>query len=300
MRINEKLGITAQPERDIPAVLVKKSRGLLKDGVPAPHREAILLTGPAHTTPGIPDGSVALVVTSPPFLDIVQYATDNWLRCWFSGIDPNGVALAMHRTETAWQAMVRTVLIEQARILRPGGHVAFEVGEVRKGKVLLERLVWAAAEGLPFERLGVMINNQTFTKTANCWGVDNGTKGTNTNRIVLLRRTYYYSCICDGDMTLSWAGQVWERVDVCCGLVGLAGGMGTRTGRPEGADRTCVWQGRNTGDRRCLPRWLAVRGRAQDRLASGRAGGSGPALPHAVAAGAQPLGGGDPARSRPR
>ena len=189
MRINEKLGITAQPERDIPAVLVKKSRGLLKDGVPAPHREAILLTGPAHTTPGIPDGSVALVVTSPPFLDIVQYATDNWLRCWFSGIDPNGVALAMHRTETAWQAMVRDVLIEQARILRPGGHVAFEVGEVRKGKVLLERLVWAAAEGLPFERLGVMINNQTFTKTANCWGVDNGTKGTNTNRIVLLRRT---------------------------------------------------------------------------------------------------------------
>src|SRR3954470_21871140 len=86
-------------------------------------------------------------------------------------------------------------------------------------------------------------------------------------------------------MTLSWAGQVWERVDVCCGLVGLAGGMGTRTGRPEGADRTCVWQGRNTGDRRSLSRWLAVRGRAQDRLASGRAGGSGPALPHAVAAG---------------
>src|SRR3954454_3295392 len=24
-------------------------------------------------------------------------------------------------------------------------------------------------------------------------------------------------------MTLSWAGQVWERVDVCCGLVGVAG-----------------------------------------------------------------------------
>jgi len=63
------------------------------------------------------------------------------------------------------------------------------VSPTEEGKVLLERLVWAAAEGLPFERLGVMINNQTFTKTANCWGVDNGTKGTNTNRIVLLRRT---------------------------------------------------------------------------------------------------------------
>ena len=66
--------------------------------------------------------------------------------------------------------------------------MAFEVGEVRGGKVLLERLVWAAAEGLPFERLGVMINAQDFTKTANCWGVANGSAGTNTNRIVLLRR----------------------------------------------------------------------------------------------------------------
>ena len=84
--------------------------------------------------------------------------------------------------------MVRAALIEQARILRSGGHVAFEVGEVRGGRVLLERLVWDAAEGLPFERLGVMVNAQEFTKTANCWGVANGKSGTNTNRIVLLRR----------------------------------------------------------------------------------------------------------------
>ena len=31
--------------------------------------------------------TVQLVVTSPPFLDVVDYATDNWLRCWFCGID---------------------------------------------------------------------------------------------------------------------------------------------------------------------------------------------------------------------
>jgi hypothetical protein len=59
---------------------------------------------------------------------------------------------------------------------------------VRRGKVLLERLVWHAAEGLPFERLGVVINQQEFTKTANCWGVNNNSGGTNTNRIVLLKR----------------------------------------------------------------------------------------------------------------
>lgn len=84
--------------------------------------------------------------------------------------------------------MVRDTLTELARIVRPGGHVAFEVGEVRNGKVLLERLVWDAAEGLPFERLFVMVNQQAFTKTANCWGVRNNTRGTNTNRTVILRR----------------------------------------------------------------------------------------------------------------
>ena len=59
---------------------------------------------------------------------------------------------------------------------------------MRGGKVLLERLVWAAAEGLPFERLAVLVNRQDFTKTAHCWGVSNNAAGTNTNRIVLLRR----------------------------------------------------------------------------------------------------------------
>lgn len=187
LKINEKLGVSP-PERDVAAVILKKSRTLLKDGCAPSQVRSGLHTGAAWDVSGIPDASVDLTVTSPPFLDIVQYAADNWLRCWFAGIDPKTVAIDMHRTEEAWTAMVHRVLTEQARILRPGGYVAFEVGEVRNGKVLLERLVWEAANGLPFERLGVMINDQTFTKTANCWGVSNGAKGTNTNRIVLLQR----------------------------------------------------------------------------------------------------------------
>lgn len=187
LKINEKLGVEP-PERDVVAVIIKKSKTLLKSGCVPSQVRSSLQTGAAWDVPGIPNASVDLTVTSPPFLDIVQYSSDNWLRCWFAGIDPASVAIDMHKTEEAWTNMVNRVLKEQARILRSGGYVAFEVGEVRKGKVLLERLVWKAAEGLPFERLGVMINDQEFTKTANCWGVNNGAKGTNTNRIVLLQR----------------------------------------------------------------------------------------------------------------
>ena len=150
--------------------------------------DIVLTTGPAWATPDVPDASVALIVTSPPFLDVVDYRQDNWLRCWFAGIDPKGVAIDQHKTISEWERFVRRCFQEFARVVRPGGHIAFEVGEVRDGRVLLERSAVAAADGLPLTLLGVMVNDQAFTKTANCWGVSNNRRGTNTNRIVLFRR----------------------------------------------------------------------------------------------------------------
>jgi hypothetical protein len=186
-KINERRG-QIPPDRDVRKLILRKSASLLSDGPPPPHPPSLLVTGPADSSPSIGSRSVQLVVTSPPFLDVVQYANDNWLRCWFAGIDVASVAIAQHRSESAWQDMVRGTLTELARIVAPRGHVAFEVGEVRNGKLLLERLVWEAAEGLPFDRLFVMVNQQEFTKTAACWGIGNNTRGTNTNRIVVLQR----------------------------------------------------------------------------------------------------------------
>jgi hypothetical protein len=177
------------PPRDVKAIVLKKSRALLADGTPPPHPPGLLMTGPADSTPALADGSVDLIVTSPPFLDVVDYEGDNWLRCWFAGIDPASVRIDKHRDVAGWEAFVRRAFLEFARVVRPGGVVAFEVGEVRGGKVLLERHVAAAIEGLPFDVTGVMINQQAFTKTANCWGVGNNKAGTNTNRIVLAVRT---------------------------------------------------------------------------------------------------------------
>lgn len=185
-KINEKRQ-QVPPPRDPIGIILKKTRSLLRSGA-LRHVDQCLSVGAADDLRTISDGSVALTVTSPPFLDVVQYADDNWLRCWFAGIDAADVAISLHRTEAAWESMVRSALSEQARVLRPGGHLAFEVGEVRNGKVFLERAVLRAAEGLPFDRLGVMVNQQEFTKTANCWGVGNNAKGTNTNRIVILRK----------------------------------------------------------------------------------------------------------------
>ncbi len=119
----------------------------------------------------------------------MDYQADNWLRCWFAGIEPDSVDISHYKKLEDWQAFIRRTLAELARITRPGGHVAFEVGEVRGGKILLEEAVIEAALNLPLEVLAVMVNQQDFTKTANCWGVSNNSKGTNSNRIVIFRKS---------------------------------------------------------------------------------------------------------------
>lgn len=176
------------PPRDIAALILKKSRALLADGAPPAAADAQLAVADAARLDYLKDGSVDLVVTSPPFLDIVNYRADNWLRNWFAGVDAEAIDISQLRDIGAWTRMTRAVFEELARVVRPGGHVAFEVGEVRGGGVLLERQGWEALEGLPFERLGVLVNRQRFTKTSNCWGVANNAKGVNSNRVVIARR----------------------------------------------------------------------------------------------------------------
>jgi hypothetical protein len=193
-KINEKRNQTPPP-RDVLRIILKKTRQLLRDVNPEVRgtlarvsNRASLLTAQASSTPRIPSNSVSLVVTSPPFLNVVQYATDNWLRCWFLGIDPKNVRLTVPNKLMEWQSAMSEVFRELHRVLKPSGHIAFEVGEVNAGMTRLEDTVLPCGVQAGLEPLLILINDQKFTKTANCWGVDNMAKGTNTNRIVLFRK----------------------------------------------------------------------------------------------------------------
>lgn len=185
--INERNNQTPEP-KDTRAIILRKSRSLLRSGRPPENATTpTLAVCQSHDLDYLPDSSVDLVVTSPPFLNIVDYKTDNWLRCWFADIDAEGVSIDTHSSVTSWRNWIRNTFAELARVLRPGGHIAFEVGEVRNATVPLENEVMTAVSDLPLSVKKVMINKQTFAKTSNLWGIRNNTRGTNTNRVVVMR-----------------------------------------------------------------------------------------------------------------
>ncbi|MEO8206742.1 MAG: DNA methyltransferase [Chthoniobacterales bacterium] len=191
-KINARLKQKPEP-RNIKAIITRKSKDLLKD-LSSENRKVLkkiytpelIHTGPAQDLSWIREGSLHLVVSSPPFLDEVDYVTDNWLRCWFCGIELTpDTNPHIHGKLNAWGDMMQSVLRELARVLHPKGKIAIEVGEVRKGKVLLEDTVLQAGQSAGLTPAEILINRQNFTKTSNCWGVKNQQKGTNSNRIVL-------------------------------------------------------------------------------------------------------------------
>ena len=188
-KINARRG--QRPEyRDVAQLILRKTRVLLRDAeAQAPKGRS---RGFFQQTVDVPfdyDGPrVALAVTSPPFMDIVNYKQDNWMRCWFAGVDPDAIRITQTRKLAEWKALVRGALESVAAIASLGGVFAFEVGEIRRGSLLLDRVVAEVAQETAWEPVCVVINEQTFTKTSNMWGIDNNKRGTNSNRIVVMQK----------------------------------------------------------------------------------------------------------------
>ncbi len=188
-RINQKRN--QRPEyRNTKSLILRKSRQLLRHQIPNyfSQRKARLLNDSAHNTPRLPSEFVQLAVTSPPFLDTVDYIQDNWLRMWFCELNIERKNIWQIRSLEEWCFRMAGVLRELRRVLIPGGWIAFEVGEIRRGSLCLENEIVKAGLASGLHPDCILIHSQHFTKTANCWGISNNSKGTNSNRIILFQK----------------------------------------------------------------------------------------------------------------
>ncbi len=199
-RNNEKRG-QLPSYRNVAERIWKKARRDLSRPIPeafyAASRNNRYLLGDARRLKGVRANSIDLIVTSPPFLDKVDYARDNWMRAWFIGVEEEvrSLSMAVFSDPAEWLAFMKSAILEMGRVLRPGGRAVIEVGEVEYGSrtLYLEQLL---ASLFPLKLRGgelrveeLFLHTQSFTKLANCWDVKNNEKGTNTNRCLVIRKS---------------------------------------------------------------------------------------------------------------
>jgi hypothetical protein len=174
-KINVKMQQTPE-QRDTRVIIFKKSKTLLSDMTMLDRQKlqlagetARFLTTDARETKMIAANSIQLTVTSPPFLDVVDYVQDNWLRCWFNDLDAAEAAktITMARTLEDWSAVMFGAFRELYRITKPRGFVAFEVGEVRNNKIRLDEYVVPLGIKAGFSCIGIIKNehHSSFSTT---------------------------------------------------------------------------------------------------------------------------------------
>lgn len=135
---------------------------------------------------------VDLILTSPPYLGIVNYAKQNWIRSWFLDSDPLEISEALDDdlNINEWVKFSKQALLECKKMLKPDGVAVFVIGDVAKSKSSVIPL--AREFAMMIKENGIFENTWIFSdyiegvdKTTRIWGDTKG-KATATDRIVIL------------------------------------------------------------------------------------------------------------------
>jgi site-specific DNA-methyltransferase (adenine-specific) len=206
------------PEQDVFERIRDKLARLYLDAIDGPEGQtyaedaAKLLTDDT-----IKSGSAALVVTSPPYLQVVNYGTANWIRLWLLGVDEVGrergkgrrtlnVVLDHRHTFASYRAFMRRILFGIRRILSPGGVAAVVIGDVvepGKDRVPLAARIWdEIGDGTDLELVRLIEDHlPVHKKVSRIWGE---TKGQATDKDCVLVLSRRGARIPESDNDINW------------------------------------------------------------------------------------------------
>jgi site-specific DNA-methyltransferase (adenine-specific) len=163
--------------------------------------------------------SVDLIVTSPPYLRVVNYGTSNWIRLWWLGIDEvsrhGGIGRQQldakldhrHTYDSYRQFMLRT-LKSTARALNRDGVAVFVVGDVAAPKgpsYALATRIWEDVGDDTDLRLLDMIEDMlpAQNKVSRIWGDTKG-RATDQDCVLVLARK-------DGEPAIRSMDVEWDE-----------------------------------------------------------------------------------------
>jgi DNA modification methylase len=120
-----------KPVRKIYECAMNKATRCLAAGIP--ERKGTIFYGDARSVP-MEDESVDFVLTSPPYLSVLDYSWNNWLRVWWLGGDRREQQKKLMRSgvEATYRQFMREVCREMFRIMKPDAAFVIVVGDVKK------------------------------------------------------------------------------------------------------------------------------------------------------------------------
>lgn len=137
-------------------------------------------------------GRVKLLLTSPPYLGIVNYAKQNWIRSWFLESNPEEISQRLDDdlNINEWVKFSKTTLTEFKKMLSPDGVAVFVIGDVAKSKnsviPLAREFAMMIKENNLFQNVWIFSDYlQGVDKTTRIWGETKG-MATATDRIAIL------------------------------------------------------------------------------------------------------------------
>ncbi|RDK82766.1 DNA methyltransferase [Marinirhabdus gelatinilytica] len=137
-------------------------------------------------------GKVDLLLTSPPYLGIVNYAKQNWIRSWFLESDPEEISekLDDDLNINQWVKFAKETAFQFKEMLKPNGVAVFVIGDVARSSTsvipLAREFAMMIKENNLFKNTWVFSDYiQGVDKTTRIWGETKG-KATATDRIVIV------------------------------------------------------------------------------------------------------------------
>jgi site-specific DNA-methyltransferase (adenine-specific) len=134
-----------------------------------------------------------LVLTSPPYLQVIKYGKYNWVRLWFLGQDPKQVDSVLCATASLerYLKFMADVLARLADVVDADALVALVIGDVRRGETqvnLAEAVANQVAIPGGWHCNGTIVDRlPTKHKVSRIWKTQAG-RATKTDRVLLLSR----------------------------------------------------------------------------------------------------------------
>lgn len=132
-----------------------------------------------------------LVLTSPPYLQVIKYGKYNWVRLWFLGEQPGDVDAKLTTTAslTKYGKFMESVELQLRKRVKTEGFAALVIGDVRRGdqQINLALDVWERVFGPKGWHLHAIIPDHIddHHKVSRIWKHNTG-KATKIDRILLM------------------------------------------------------------------------------------------------------------------